>query len=241
MKHQNVSEEYYDDYVNRQLKMGVNHRHYAINALLLKHGLKSHDNVLEIGAGIGTITGFIAQKVKHGSVTATDISGKSLEVAKKRLQKFSTISYLKGDVTDLDFNEKFDVIVLPDVLEHIPIAHHTDLFEKLYQILKENGWIFIHIPNPFYLDWVTKNQPELLQEIDQPLSLNHLVNVFDTTGFFVQHLDNYSVYVEENDYQALVLKKVDIKTTFTTLPIKNPSITKRIVNKAKRIIKRQQF
>lgn len=226
---------FYDDFIEIQLKKGINHRHISIQTLLIEKGIKKTDNVLEIGCGIGTVTGLISKVVKKGKVTANDISPKSIEVAKKRLHKTKNISYIVGDIISLEIKEKFDVIVLPDVLEHIPMDEHIILFNKLNKLIKKTGWIFIHIPNPFYLDYLVKNTPEKLQELDQPLHLSHLSNVFENTGFFIQELNNYSIYIKENDYQYIILKSTVLKDTFVPISLKKESILTRVLNKIKGI------
>ncbi len=219
---------FYDAYVDEQLKKGINHRHISIQELLIKKGLKRNDVVLEIGAGIGTVTGLIAKIIKKGKVVTNDISPKSIEVAKNRLSKFDNIEYLVGDIINLEVNQNFDVIVLPDVLEHILLDEHIILFEKFHKILKKDGWIFIHIPNPFYLEYVTKNHPENLQELDQPLHIEHLVNVFNKTDFYIQELFNYSLYIKENDYQYIVLRKKEDKNKFTSVTLPKESLISRV-------------
>lgn len=219
---------FYDAYVEEQLKKGINHRHISIQELLIKKGLKRNDVVLEIGAGIGTVTGLIAKYIKQGKIVANDISPKSIEVAKQRLSKLNNIEYLVGDIINLEVNDIFDVIVLPDVLEHIPKEEHVQLFEKFHKILNKDGWIFIHIPNPFYLEHITQHQPQNLQELDQPLHLSHLSKVFDETKFYIQELNNYSIYVKENDYQYIVLRRKIDKNKFTSITLPKESLISRV-------------
>jgi len=120
-------------------------------------------------------------------------------------------------------------------LEHIPKEEHLLLFEKLNKLLKKDGWIFIHIPNPFYLEHVIKNQPQNLQELDQPLHIEHLVNVFNNCGFYIQELNNYSLYVRENDYQYIVLNRKVDKNKFTSVALPKESLTSRLKAKLKGI------
>lgn len=226
-------EKYYDDYIDRQIKMGINHRHFSIEKHLINQGLKSNHQVLEIGAGIGPVTGLIAGKLKEGEIVANDISGESLKVAESRLQKYNNIKYIKGDVINLEIKGLFDFIVLPDVLEHIPIEEHGQLFKKLHSLLKNDGKIFIHIPNPLYLEWVQKNQPELLQELDQALHLNLIFDSIDRAGLYIQYLENYSIYIKENDYQVIVLKKKNVNLGFTSQNIRPDSFFKKVLRRIK--------
>lgn len=203
-----ASEEYYDGYVKRQLEMGINYRHISIIELLKENGLKKGDSVLEIGCGVGTVTKLIAKVLKDGKILANDISSKSVDAAKNELSFYKDISFIAGDILRIDLNEKFDWIILPDVLEHIPIENHPTLFKYLEGLLIPEGKIFIHIPNPHYLSWVHENQPELLQLIDQPIWLEQLLKDIKGTSLKITKMVDYSIYIKPFDYRYMVMQIV---------------------------------
>lgn len=206
-KSQEEIEKYYDEYVGRQKHVGVNQRHRSIMEKVLKRGLQSHHNVLEIGCGIGTYTSLLMQHVQQGEIVAMDISPKSIEEAQKTYKQ-QNLKFLAADATDYDFdNLEFDFIIMPDVIEHIPIELHFQLFEKLSKVLKSNGKVFIHIPNPPYLQWCHENRPDLLQVIDQPITTDVLVKNVLPNGFIIEELKTYSIWIEDGDYQYIVLRK----------------------------------
>ncbi len=227
-------EKYYDEYVERQMKMGVNHRHLSVEKLVLKQIKKKESNILEIGAGIGTVTGLLAESLKKSKIVVNDLSSKSIEAAKLRLSRFNNLTYLVGDIVNLEIKDRFDYVVLADVMEHIPKEEHTVLLRNIAEILNEDGEILIHIPNPHYLDWATINRPELLQELDQPLHTDEFAKSIYDAGLYIQSLNNYSIYVKENDYQFLVVKKSNDKKVFTSSGIKSQNIIQRGWNKLKR-------
>ncbi len=197
---------FYDEYVARQVKMGINHRHISIINLLEQHGLVSTHDVLEIGSGVGTATKLIASIVKKGRIVANDISAESLEAAKDILKDKKNISFIPGSILTEEVTGAFDWIVLPDVLEHIPLSEHEALFKKLAGLLKPTGKILIHIPNPHYLAWVHENKPELLQEIDQPIYLAELLENLSISGLQVTKMKDYSIFVKPFDYRYLILE-----------------------------------
>ena len=59
--------------------------------------------------------------------------------------------------------ENFDFVVLPDVLEHIPVEQHADLFKVLASVTAFDATVLINIPEPHCLDWIRKTRPELLR------------------------------------------------------------------------------
>ncbi len=198
---------FYDTFVDHQVSLGINDRHIGILSRLKSHGLKKTDRVLEVGCGIGTVTKLLAKYLSNGSVVAVDISPKSIEIATKTLLNFKNVECQVVDLTEDDFEGEFDAVVLPDVLEHIPIEKHSKLFEKLASLLTSNGVIFINIPNPYSLEWAHIHKKEELQILDQPLYTVDLLPHLYEHGFHLHFLETYSISMRDGDYQFLVVKK----------------------------------
>ncbi len=199
-------ESFYDEWVEGQLKIGVNQRHLEIYRYLRKLGLQANHHVLEIGCGIGAVSSLLAPYLKNGRLLGLDISPKSIEVARSRMSRFPQASFEVSDMTDFEREASFDVIVLPDVLEHIPVAQHPDLFQRLHRAIRPGGFVFIHIPYPRFLHWQQRHQSEKLQIIDQPLWTDVLLQDVYAAGFYLETLDSYSIFQDQPDYQRIVLK-----------------------------------
>jgi len=230
-------ESFYDSFSHTQEEIGINARNHYIHKWLLKFGLHANHSVLEIGCGIGTQTQLLYNfKKDKGNILAVDISLNNIKKAQQSLKHAGNIEFVYGDIIDLDISKyKFDIIILPDVLEHIPIKSHKKLFEKLKAVIKDTGFILIHIPNPYYLDWCHKNKPELLQIIDQPIYTNFLVeNVYP--DFYIYNLKTYSIWVDNHDYQLIVLKP-NVKQEFSIIK-KKSSLLKKIKGKLSAILKK---
>jgi len=78
--------------------------------------IEKNSTVLDIGCGSGELTFDLAKKAKY--VVAIDNSLNKINKAIKKCNK-ENIKYIHGDATTYDFKEKFDYIVLSNVLEHI--------------------------------------------------------------------------------------------------------------------------
>ena len=96
-------------------------------------------------------------------------------------KKIITVRITDSEIAEIKQN--FDVIVLPDVIEHIPLEQHDGLFGKLSKLLNEDGFMLIHIPEPEYLEWVHVNKPEELQVIDNPIHTDQLLSIVYKHGF----------------------------------------------------------
>lgn len=199
-------ENFYDQFGDDQQKIGINIRHLFIINKLKTENLNSHSKVLEIGCGIGTVTELIAKIVTNGKVLSIDISPKSISIAKQRLKDYKNVDFLVSDMSNFSNNEKFDFIVFPDVLEHIPIDQHFDLFKKIRNIVSEECTICINIPHANYINWCRKNHPESLQIIDQPLDISVLTSIIYEIGFKLEQLTSYKLHHNQNDYQFMIFK-----------------------------------
>jgi trans-aconitate 2-methyltransferase len=229
------SADFYDEYADRQMRVGVNARHRSIQRWLREFGLSPGMDVLEIGCGVGTQTELIANMLKRsGRVLAVDLSPRSVELARERLARQPNVEFLSADATELELDRAFDVIVMPDVIEHIPLKRHPKLFANVRKWLKDTGWVLIHMPNPFYLDWCHRNRPDLLQVIDQPIFIDRLIASLEPNDLYIDYLNTYSIWVPQGDYQVVVLKPRHPEPEFQLLPPAS-SVRERIASAARRL------
>lgn len=216
---------FYDNYINYQITSGINERILNLYKRLKNRDLASNSTVLEIGCGIGVLTSLITKIVKTGKIEALDISPKSIKYAiennKNKNVDFSAADFLEYETK----NTKYDKILLFDVLEHIPLEHHKRLFIKISDLMKENSEILINIPNPKYIIFDQINQPEILQEIDQPIFLTDFLDNLKETCLEIVHFEQHSIWVE-NDYHFLIIKR---KIEFEEIPLASKrSLVKKI-------------
>lgn len=208
MKKKEEVKEFYDEYVIKQEKIGINSRHISIIDKLVQSGLKSHHKVLEVGCGIGTVSQLIAKKTPKGNVLAVDISEKSVDKAKTLWKQFSNLSFEVSDMSDFSkTGQTFDYFVFPDVLEHIPVDQHPNLFSRINAHSHDTSVVFVHIPAPRFLQYNINNEPDKLQIIDQPLDTATLVGVLRDNGYYLDKMETYSVFFEEKDYQYFVFRR----------------------------------
>lgn len=230
------SEEFYDKYVAQQTAVGVNDRHRAILRWLQRFGMQPGDAVLEIGCGIGTVSGLIGAALgPEGSLVAVDLSTKNIATARSRLARLQNAEFRAGDVLTVDLSGLFDVVVLPDVIEHIPLEHHRQLFSRVASWLAPGGFALLHYPNPWYLQWCHANKPEVLQLVDQPIHADTLTANLYPNGLYLDYLETYSIWISEGDYQVAVVRREAAQPSFTHVP-EPRSIARRIKGAIRRLI-----
>jgi SAM-dependent methyltransferase len=124
--------------------------------------LTASDRVLDIGCGNGALTLDVASKVKE--VVGIDIESKNIDQAKSKHSRYN-LKYVVGDATKDLTGEKFDVIILSNVLEHI--EKRIDFMKSLRGIADK---YLIRVPT-FDRDWIPLYKKEL--GLEWRLDLTH--------------------------------------------------------------------
>jgi len=205
-----------EDYYNKTWKnlddQGLtkpNPRHLVILAKLRANGLKRNSKVLEIGCGIGTLSNLLAGYLTKGEITAVDISPETIELAKYKFKNRTNLEFQVSDMSDWSNNTTFDIIILPDVLEHIPLEQHDNLFSKINAVSNINTRLLVNIPHPKALEYIREHRKDLLQIIDIPIHTHILSQNAKNHGYYIESLDSYSIGFEAEDYQFISLRRSD--------------------------------
>lgn len=221
MSDQIDAKEWYNKFAAKQVKTGLNLRHYTIINNCVANGLNSKSSVLEIGCGVGTLTTLLCTLLKEGSIVSTDISDESVRIAQQNTAHANDIKFYVHNMQGFDIGRKFDFIILPDVMEHIPIEQHLGLFHSIVRHMSDHSIVLINSPHPKALDYIRAHHPEKLQVIDQSLNAGVLVNTAQEAGLSLISYQSYSLYIEETDYTFISLRK-DLPLDYT--PISNTTI-----------------
>jgi SAM-dependent methyltransferase len=182
-------------------------RHYKIMHNLRKLGLKPGAKVLEIGCGVGSLSRMVLKVLNGtGKFVGTDISPKTIELMRK-LFGGRNVEFVITDMTNFTSSEIFDFIIFPDVLEHIPIEQHQNIFKTIFKLSHENTVILVNNPDPFFIEWYHANNPDKLQIIDQPLHVDHFSELAYSNGFYIESITPYSLDFEIVEYQNIILRR----------------------------------
>lgn len=104
-------------------------------------------DVLDFGCGMGGMSIWYASEW-NCRVDAIDIDKHHIEIAKTIQKEFdvSNVTFYLKNVLDEDFNRLYDVIFLNDVIEHIPLDLLPSIVDKLSQLLRPQGVIYVSYP-----------------------------------------------------------------------------------------------
>jgi SAM-dependent methyltransferase len=117
-----------------------------------------HENaeLLEIGAGMGAVTGAFCDKCK--SVTVIEMSDRRANIIRERYKASKNLTVLTQNINDWKTDKRFDYIVFIGVLEYAELFSNVpDPFNEFLmnaaKLLKEDGVILFAIENRFGLKY----------------------------------------------------------------------------------------
>jgi len=118
-----------------------------IRPYLVRLGLRGDETLLEIGFGGGAVTRQLARVLRNGRVVGVDPSAYWIEVGKRRLRKAKHVSLFAGDVLSVDLAPAtFDAVLFHYVLHDIPTAERPSTFDRIYELLKDGGRLYLREP-----------------------------------------------------------------------------------------------
>jgi cyclopropane fatty-acyl-phospholipid synthase-like methyltransferase len=148
----------------------------------------------------------LAKANTSGTILAVDISPKSIAIASANLKHHSNVRFLVTDMVDFTSGTAFDFVVLPDVIEHIPVEQHYALFATIARHLAPTGRILINVPCPQVLEYLHVHDPSVLQLIDQPIHANGLLRDVYAAGLVLESFTTYGLQFDHAEYHSIVLR-----------------------------------
>lgn len=97
----------------------------------LKGKIKSNSKLLDMGAGSKNLKDLLEK-------TGVKIIYKSMDICNNNVYDFHSIE---------EINEKFDYVILFNLLEHLSFETGLNYITKGHNILEDNGLLFISVPN----------------------------------------------------------------------------------------------
>lgn len=149
-----MSNEFYENYLSEQRSQGkeinFDENYKASFGVINRNFGKFFNNknlkVLELGSGIGNFSYFVHKKgIKR--YVGVDLSTDSVAYTKKKFPKFD---FYKEDIIKFLKNneEKFDVIYMSHVFEHLTLDEAKDFLKYLNDSLTDKGMYINVMPNP---------------------------------------------------------------------------------------------
>ncbi|SGZ47924.1 CIC11C00000001260 [Sungouiella intermedia] len=112
---------------------------------------------LDVGCGGGILAESLARLRYVESVKGIDLSTDVLEAAKVHLKEDpeleSKLTYSLQAVEDLPINEKYDIITVFEMLEHV--QYPSKVLSEVFDRVEDGGWVFLSTINRDFVSWFT--------------------------------------------------------------------------------------
>lgn len=143
----------YEDYIGKRRDWAVlYHLSYLRQNILAGVGISKNDAVLEVGAGMGAITGKLCEMAKK--VTCVELSKKWSEINAYRNREHDNLKIFVGNFQTIEshLTERFDVVTLIGVFEYGASyidskEPYKDFLNIAMNRLKKKGRLYIAIEN----------------------------------------------------------------------------------------------
>ncbi|MDD5433193.1 MAG: class I SAM-dependent methyltransferase [Candidatus Pacebacteria bacterium] len=166
---------------------GIHPKHRILNYhQFFLDNIKAGDKVLDIGCSSGELAFGLAKKASK--VVGIDFNEKHLLKAKNN-NKAQNIEYILGDATQYNFQEKFDVAVLSNVLEHI--EDRVGFLRKISLIAPK---ILIRVPL-LTRDWLACYKKEI--GVEYRLDKTHFIEY--TKEQFKEEVEKAGLKIEKEE------------------------------------------
>ncbi|MCX7877642.1 MAG: methyltransferase domain-containing protein [Ignavibacteria bacterium] len=112
--------------------------------------LFSHENpvkILDAGSGFGQYSYYMANKFPDAEILAVDVKTDYLEDCKYFFKEcgINNTKFEFADLTEINFENEFDLILSVDVMEHI--EDDIGVFKNFFRALKKGGRVIINTPS----------------------------------------------------------------------------------------------
>ena len=135
----------YSEHINKSfgsLENNLDYYHIKKSEILKMELGYQPKKILDLGCGVGTMLKLLSKQFPDSVFYAQDESPKSMDYIKKNHPNVNCLS-------DLNTEEKFDLIFLSNVIHHVKSSERDDLFKKIHSLLNPDGKLFIFEHNPY--------------------------------------------------------------------------------------------
>jgi len=104
---------------------------------------------LNFGCGIGKSEPFIRSYFPKASICSVDLSRETVIAATQNNKTLSDVEFRAFDGVNIPFEGGFDVVLIANVLHHVPFDQHEAVAKSIYGKLNKNGLLFVFEHNPY--------------------------------------------------------------------------------------------
>lgn len=103
--------------------------------------------IVDIGCGDGRFSRELSSVFECSTVIGIDYSKRAIALASALNSDIPNLSFQPLDITTEHNLEQFDVAVLMEVFEHIPLDEAADFIRSVHDLLKVGGVLYLTVPH----------------------------------------------------------------------------------------------
>lgn len=207
--------EYYNKFDDKLLKDYALGNKRIVSAIetLARFVPEQSKDILDIGCGIGWSTFEFSRFYPNSKITGVDLSPVLINKANS-LFKNENLNYQVFDITKEFPKNQYDIIVMLDVYEHIPLVDRKKFHSSIDKLLKSNARLIIACPSVYHQDFLRKNNPSGLQPVDEDVDLGILQEFADDVNGSIIYFEFQDIW-KPFDYLYVVIQKSEL---YNSLP-----------------------
>ncbi|MFV0521898.1 MAG: class I SAM-dependent methyltransferase [Mangrovibacterium sp.] len=173
-------------------------RAWHVNEVLRKTKLPIRASILDAGSGFGQYTYRMSTIFRNADILAVDVKEEQIADCNRffqRLTEGDRVQFQLADLTTFVQEEKFDLILSVDVMEHI--EEDVQVFRNFHKSMKDDGVLLISTPS------------------DQGGSDSHHDHEEGAHGFIDEHVrDGYGIQEIEDKLKSAGFSSVEAKYSY---------------------------
>lgn len=162
--------------------------------------------ILDIGCSSGFLGKYVKSKFSKTVFIGIDNNLEDIKIASKFLDKAILFNLETENLSDIFKKDKFNVIILADILEHL--SHPEKLLKNIHQIIGPKSTLIISIPN-------ITHQSTIINLLNKNWEYKD-TGILDKTHLRFFSRKSICQLLKENGY---LVKKIDYTTKEEKLPL----------------------
>ena len=239
--------DFYDEFRDQRMvgyRLFGNKRLRLANRFVLRH-VRRDSAILEVGCGIGVTTGRLARRARAGHVWAFDLSPRNIDFARATVKHANVSLEVLDVLTEPErlrswVSRPVDVVVFVDVLEHIPVDRHRELFQTLLTVGASTMKILMTFPTPEYQAYLREYDVDELQPVDEDITASHLEQTGGSLGFLLAEWRRLDVW-RTSQYVHAVLSRGPSMSPHGAFSGQTWGSVKRVLSRVARPLLRRRF
>jgi len=106
-------------------------------------------SLLNIGTGDGSVLNLLARRFAHLDITTADVFESRGELIETDVaSRIRMVNYLPNDYSTPFWSQQFDVVLLVDVIHHVPVADRQTLLRRVWSTVAPSGMLLVKDVEP---------------------------------------------------------------------------------------------